>query len=129
MTSIMPADVATLSYEAALNELDAIISQLERGDIALEAAITAYERGMSLQRHCAALLDATEQKVTQLVVGGRGEVESPLDVGADAAGSAPGEAPPTPRARSAERALFGEPPPAASRGRGGAPVDPEEIPF
>ena len=122
----MTDDVATLSYEAALGELDTIISQLERGDVALEEAIRAYERGMALQRHCAALLDATEQKVTQLVVSNRGEVESPLEVDGAAAGPAPAA---MPRARTAEQALFGEPPPAASRGRGGAPVDPEDIPF
>ena len=123
----MTDDVTTLSSEAALAELDGIISQLERGDVALEQAIQAYERGMALQRHCAALLDATEQKVTQLVVSNRGEVESPLEVGT-AAGPAPAPAA-MPRARSAEQALFGEPPPAASRGRGGAPVDPDDIPF
>lgn len=123
----MADDVAGLSYEAALAELDAIVSQLERGDIALEAAIAAYERGMALQRHCAQLLDATEQKVTQLVVSGRSEVESPLDIGADAPPAAAPE--PLPRARSAEQALFGEPQQAAPRARGGAPVDPDDIPF
>ena len=128
MVTTMTDDVSKLSYEAALAELDGIISQLERGDVALEQAIQAYERGMALQRHCAALLDATEQKVTQLVVSNRGEVESPLEVDGTTAAPAPAPAA-MPRARSAEQALFGEPPPAASRGRGGAAVDPDDIPF
>ncbi|MHB8718105.1 MAG: exodeoxyribonuclease VII small subunit [Candidatus Dormibacteria bacterium] len=124
----MADDVATLTYEAALAELDAIISQLEGGDVALEAAISAYERGMALSRHCAELLDATEQKVTQLVVGSRGETESPITVGEEAAPSPPAD--PAPRAGRAEQALFGDPPPAASRAsHGGAAIDPEDIPF
>ncbi|MGH7721639.1 MAG: exodeoxyribonuclease VII small subunit [Candidatus Dormibacteria bacterium] len=120
----MADDLTTLSYEAALAELDLVIARLERGDVELEAAISAYERGAALIRHCAQLLDRTEQKITQLVVGAAGEVERPFQPPTDRA-EAPAAAPP--RAASAEQQLFGDTAPAATpRGR---PVDPDDIPF
>src|SRR2546428_13055839 len=78
-----PDDVNTLSYEAALGQLDALIDKLERGSIPLEEAIAAYERGAKLAQHCAALLDRTERRVNQLVVGADGAIaERPLEVDA-----------------------------------------------
>ena len=118
----MADDLTTMSYEAALAELDEIIARLERGDVELAAAISAYERGAALTRHCAQLLDRTEQKITQLVVGAAGEVERPFQPPTDRS-----ETQATPRGRSAEQQLFGETAPAAApRGR---PVDPDDIPF
>lgn len=128
----MADEISTLSYEAALAELDEIIARLERGDVELEAAISAYERGAALTRHCAELLDRTEQKITQLVVGGAGEVERPFQPPGDRAEAArPAAVPPptlVPRGRSVEQRLFGDEPaqPAPPPGR---PVDPDDIPF
>jgi exodeoxyribonuclease VII small subunit len=122
----MADDVTTLSYEAALTELDEIIARLERGDVDLEAAITAYERGAALTRHCAELLDRTEQKITQLVVGAAGEVERPFQPPAQR-GESPAAAP-VARGRSAEQRLFGDEPTPATSSRGAA-VDPDDIPF
>jgi exodeoxyribonuclease VII small subunit len=117
----MADDVSGLSYEAALAELDEIIARLERGDVELEAAISAYERGASLTAHCARLLDRTEQKITQLVVGAAGEVERPFQPPADRV-----EKPAPPPARAtAEQRLFGEPAPTPRA----IPVNPDDIPF
>jgi exodeoxyribonuclease VII small subunit len=125
----MADDLSKLSYEAALSELDEIIARLERGDVDLEAAISAYERGAALTRHCAELLDRTEQKITQLVVGTAGEVERPFQPPAQRAESpaAPAAAPLS-RGRTAEQRLFGDEPAAATTS-GGAAVDPDDIPF
>lgn len=120
----MADDLSTMSYEAALAELDGIIARLERGDVELEAAISAYERGAALTRYCARLLDSTEQKITQLVVRAAGEVEKPFQPPTDRAETA---APAAPRAPSAEQQLFGEAAPAAAPR--GLPVDPDDIPF
>ena len=121
----MADDLTTMSYEAALAELDEIIARLERGDVELEAAITAYERGAALTRHCADLLDRTEQKITQLVVGAAGEVERPFQPPTDRS-ETPASAS-APKGRSAEQQLFGDAAPAAApRGR---PVNPDDIPF
>jgi len=73
-------DISAMTYEAALAELDALISKLEGGSIALEEAIGAYERGAKLAQHCADLLERTEQRVSQLVVGADGGIgERPLE--------------------------------------------------
>lgn len=122
----MPDDLSALSYETALAELDAIITRLERGDVELEAAIAAYERGAALTRHCSDLLDRTEQKVTQLVVGAAGEVERPLDVAADRADPA---APAAARSGTVEERLFGTDAPVNGAPAGGADADPDDIPF
>ena len=72
--------ITALTYEAALAELDTLISKLEGGSIALEEAIGAYERGVILARHCSDLLAHTEHRIQQLVVNGSGGLsERPLD--------------------------------------------------
>jgi len=92
-------DITGLTYEAALAELDTLITKLEGGSIALEEAIGAFERGTLLAQHCAALLERTEQRVNQLVVGADGGIgERPLE-----AAGAPAAARPAPVA-SARRA-------------------------
>ncbi len=73
-------DITGMTYEAALAELDALIGKLEGGSVALEEAIGAYERGAKLAQHCADLLERTEQRVSQLVVGADGGIgERPLE--------------------------------------------------
>ncbi len=119
----MADDLSALSYEAALSELDEIIARLERGDVELEAAIAAYERGAALTRHCAQLLDRTEQTITQLVVGSAGEVERPFQPPVDRTEKPAA----TPAAATVEQRLFGEPAPAVAPR--GVPIDPDDIPF
>lgn len=110
-----PGDIAGLSYERALAELDQIIERLERGAVPLEEAIAAYERGARLAQHCAELLDRTEQKVSQLVVGGGGRVtEKPFSTGRAGLGAALELAAPLAPARPAE---------------GADDIDPDDIPF
>lgn len=66
--------VAALSFEQALAELETIVQQLERGQLDLEASITAYERGAALRRHCADKLREAQLRVEKLSLGG-GEPE------------------------------------------------------
>ncbi len=74
--------VADLSFEKALAELESIVAKLERGDIALEESITAYERGEALKAHCARLLGAAEARVDKIRLGSDGKAQGlePLDV-------------------------------------------------
>ena len=55
--------VAELTFEEAMAALEAVVGQLERGDVALEQSIALYERGAALKAHCAAKLKAAEAKV------------------------------------------------------------------
>src|SRR5581483_11090915 len=52
----VPAEIAAMSFEDALAELEAIVRRLEGGQVRLDDAIQAYERGAQLKRHCEAKL-------------------------------------------------------------------------
>lgn len=62
-----PADVAILSFEDALAELEQIVRGLEGGQLKLADAIGAYERGAALRRHCEAKLAEAEARVAAIV--------------------------------------------------------------
>jgi exodeoxyribonuclease VII small subunit len=74
--SVSPAvpDVATLSFEEALGELERIVKGLEGGQQKLDEAIAAYERGTQLRRHCEAKLAEAEQRVQVIVEQGEGRL-------------------------------------------------------
>ncbi|MCA9295337.1 MAG: exodeoxyribonuclease VII small subunit [Phycisphaerales bacterium] len=59
-------DPASLSFEAAMEELELIMDRIERGEIGLEESLSAYARGEALLKACKAKLDASEQKVEEL---------------------------------------------------------------
>lgn len=54
------------NFEAALAELDGIVSSMEGGQMALEASLAAYRRGAELLRYCQAALDDAQQQVKVL---------------------------------------------------------------
>ena len=70
----MAQDVTGLSFEEALAELERIVRALEGGQQKLEEAITAYERGALLRRHCEAKLAQAEARVQAIVERGDGGV-------------------------------------------------------
>jgi len=63
----VPRNSKTPEFEAALSELEALVERLERGDLPLEEALKAFERGVVLTRHCQACLQTAQQKVEMLV--------------------------------------------------------------
>jgi exodeoxyribonuclease VII small subunit len=67
------ADVADLTFDRALAELQSVVGRLESGGLALEDSIALYERGVALHERCAALLGNAELRVQRLVesAGGR----------------------------------------------------------
>jgi len=121
----MTDDVATLSFEAALAELDGLITRLEAGSVDLEEAIACYERGAQLAQRCAELLDRTEAKVMQLVVGAGGaQEERPFTPGADASPAPAPGAPPRAAKPPGGRPSVPPPPSAPVRAR---PVEASEL--
>jgi exodeoxyribonuclease VII small subunit len=66
------AEVASLSFEAALGELENIVSRLEQGEVDLEDSISLYERGQALKSHCETKLKAAEGRLEKLVLGANG---------------------------------------------------------
>ena len=55
-----------LSFEEALKELEEIVNSLERGDVSLEDAIEAYERGSMLKNQCEKRLKEAKMKVEKI---------------------------------------------------------------
>lgn len=68
----MTADLASISFEDALRELETIVASLERGDVSLDDAISAFERGTALKAHCQARLEEARMKVEQIRVPAEG---------------------------------------------------------
>jgi exodeoxyribonuclease VII small subunit len=58
--------LATLTFETASADLDALVSRMESGDLPLEESITAYQRGVALVAHCEKLLAHAQHRVQVL---------------------------------------------------------------
>ena len=65
--------VEEMSFEAAMAELEKVLGQLERGDVALDESISLYERGAKLKKRCETKLKEAEEKVAQITLDGEGQ--------------------------------------------------------
>ena len=54
------------TFEAAVSELEAIVQEMESGNLPLEDALARYQRSVTLLRHCQTTLSAAEQRVRVL---------------------------------------------------------------
>jgi len=66
------AQTDTLSFEEALRRLEAIVQQLERGDVPLEQSITLYEEGNALRAQCQRRLDMAQARIEQITSNAQG---------------------------------------------------------
>ena len=81
MAEAKRADISTLTCEAALEELEQVVRQLESGEVPLEASITLYARGADLRRHCEEKLRVAEARVEEITRGPDGTVTTrPADI-------------------------------------------------
>jgi exodeoxyribonuclease VII small subunit len=77
----LPPDIAKMSFEEALVELEKLVRQLEDGKARLDDAIGAYERGALLKRHCEAKLREAHFRIEKITVNDDGGLSSgPLNV-------------------------------------------------
>jgi exodeoxyribonuclease VII small subunit len=65
-------DIAALSFEQALAELEKIVAELESGQAPLERSIEIYERGAGLKAVCEQRLEAARLRVEKIVLGAGG---------------------------------------------------------
>ena len=72
----LPPDIAKLSFEDALAELEKLVRQLEDGKAKLDDAISAYERGALLKRHCETKLREAQSRIEQIAVSPDGKVSA-----------------------------------------------------
>jgi exodeoxyribonuclease VII small subunit len=63
----IPPDIAALSFEDALAELEAIVRRLEAGQGKLDDNIAAYERGSLLRAHCETRLRDAQARIETIV--------------------------------------------------------------
>lgn len=59
-------EIKNLSYEAAYDELAALVARMESGELSLEKSVSLYERGQKLSAHCQALLEEAQLKITRV---------------------------------------------------------------
>ncbi len=79
--AVKGGEIDTMSFEEALGALEAIVQQLERGDVPLDQSITLYERGEKLRAACQKRLDAAQSRIEKIVTGTDGTPSGtiPLD--------------------------------------------------
>ncbi len=78
-------EVATLSFDDALLELQRTVAELEQGGLPLERSIALYERGVALHERCVALLGEAELRVQKLLERSSGALEAVTVRAAEAA--------------------------------------------
>jgi exodeoxyribonuclease VII small subunit len=74
-------DATIKDFEAAIAELETIVRKLEEGDLALEASLQLYERGVQLSRFCHAQLEQAERRIE--ILNERGELKPAASLGDD----------------------------------------------
>ena len=62
-----------MTFEAAMAELEKVLNQLERGDVALDESIALYERGAALKARCETKLKEAKEKVAAITLDGDGK--------------------------------------------------------
>ena len=78
------APVGELSFEKALEELEAIVNRLERGEVPLAESIAIYERGDALRKRCSKLLGEAEARVEKIRLGADGKPAATVPLDGDA---------------------------------------------
>ena len=75
------ADIKTLTFERAIEELETIVKRLEEGKVPLEESVAIYERGEVLKRRCEELLRQAEARVEKITLDASGKPTGtgPLD--------------------------------------------------
>lgn len=69
----MADNIAKMTFEEALAELEKVVGQLDSGDVPLDQSIALYERGAQLKAQCDAKLKAAEEKVAQITLDAKGQ--------------------------------------------------------
>jgi exodeoxyribonuclease VII small subunit len=72
-----PEDLAGLSFEQAIDDLNRVVGQIEDGRIPLQDSIDQYERGMALIRHCRTILQAAEKRIEQIAAEQKPQPDKP----------------------------------------------------
>ena len=76
----MPEEKQSVSsFESGLEELEAVVKQLEKGDLPLERSIELFEKGMGLSEQCRKQLGDAETRIEQIVKKGSRTEPEPFE--------------------------------------------------
>jgi exodeoxyribonuclease VII small subunit len=70
------AQAAPRSFEEATRELEAIVAEIERGEIGLEESLARYERGVFLIQYCRGVLAGAEKRIEVLAKDPSGQLKA-----------------------------------------------------
>ena len=65
-SAVVDEDLSSVTYEAALTELESIIARIESGDVALEESLRQYRRGAALVRRSREVLDGARAEIERI---------------------------------------------------------------
>ncbi|WP_292530850.1 exodeoxyribonuclease VII small subunit [Methylocystis sp.] len=76
------ADIASMPFEQAMQELERIVGDLEKGAVSLDESVRLYARGKALQARCENLLAEAESRIEKITLGESGQPTgvAPFDV-------------------------------------------------
>ena len=63
-----------MTFEEAMKELEKLVDSLDKGDVSLDEAIAAYDRGSQLKDHCQKKLNEAKMKVETIQSSGESNV-------------------------------------------------------
>ena len=69
-------NLENMTFEEALEELELIVNKLEAGEVTLEDAIEAYERGSKLKDQCQKRLNEAKMKVEKIKEGDKENLDA-----------------------------------------------------
>lgn len=76
----VPDDIKAMKFEDALAELEKIVQKLEQGQVKLDEAIDAYERGAALKKHCEARLAEAQARIEKITQNAGGIAAEPANL-------------------------------------------------
>lgn len=59
--------MAAIKFEDAMNRLETIVTELEKGELPLDESLKIFEEGIKLSKTCLKMLDDAERKVEILI--------------------------------------------------------------
>jgi len=71
----MEPEIANLSFEEALKELESVVRRLESGEAPLDESIELYAKGDALRAHCQARLDSAQARIEAIVADRDGKAQ------------------------------------------------------
>lgn len=60
------ADNEKMDFESSLAELESLVKTMEEGKMTLEESLAAYERGITLTKHCQSVLEDAKRRITEI---------------------------------------------------------------